>query len=93
MEEKILEFIKRRFPADQNWTTGNCYFFALILKSVFFGEIVYDVTAGHFMFLGADGMCYDWNGKVTDHGHIVPWDDFEAYDSSQKERIIRDCIE
>lgn len=64
MEEKILEFIKRRFPVDQGWTTRNCYFFALILKSVFFGEIVYDVIAGHFLFLGADGNLYDWNGKA-----------------------------
>lgn len=93
MEEKILEFIKRRFPVDQNWTKGNCYFFALILKSVFFGDIVYDTTAGHFMFLGADGTLYDWNGKVEKHGHIVMWEEFDFYDSAQKQRIIKDCIE
>ena len=35
----VLEFIHRRFPQDSNWLTGNCYHFALILSSVFNGDI------------------------------------------------------
>lgn len=91
MEEKILEFIKRRFPEDQHWTNGNCFFFALILEHVFGGSIVYNVVAGHFM-LQIDGCLYDWTGKVDEHGPIVEWDKFAEYDVSQMARIIRDCI-
>lgn len=92
MEKKILDFIQRRFPKDCNWTDGNCYFFALILQNVFGGEIYYDVINGHFVAkIGRN--YYDWTGKVRNIGLLVEWDKFSEYDSLQKERIIRDCIE
>lgn len=91
MEEKIIEFIHRRFPQDCNWTDGNCYFFALILQSAFGGDIYYDVINGHFLLQCENGL-YDWTGKAENHGVLVKWDDFEQYDRLQKERIIRDCI-
>ena len=31
-EADVLEFIHRRFKKDNDWTTGNCYYFACILK-------------------------------------------------------------
>lgn len=92
MEDKIVEFIRRRFPKDQDWTTGNCYFFALILNDVFEGDIVYDVIVGHFMFQSREGELYDWTGRVAEWNHIVKWKDFDTYDAEQKTRIIRDCI-
>lgn len=91
MNNNIMNFIKRRFPTDCDWLTGNCYFFALILQSVFGGEIYYDVTNGHFL-LGYEKEFYDWRGKSTDYGTLIKWKDFEKYDSIQKQRIIRDCI-
>lgn len=91
MEEKIKEFIKRRFPQNCSWTSGNCYHFAVILKSVFGGDIYYDVINGHFLLKCEDSL-YDWTGRVTDHGFLVKWDDFEQYDYLQKERIMKDCI-
>lgn len=91
MEEKILEFVKRRFPVDQDWTTGNCYFFALILQSVFGGDIMYDVVKGHFL-LKLNNELYDWTGKVEEYGCIIKWEEFMEYDSLQYERIIKDCI-
>lgn len=91
MEEKITEFIHRRFPGDCDWTNGNCYFFAVILQSVFGGDIYYDVVDGHFLLkCGSD--FYDWTGKVSDYEALVKWDDFGQYDSLQKKRIERDCI-
>lgn len=91
MEKEITEFIRRRFPQDCNWTSGNCYFFAVILQSVFGGDIYYDVINGHFLLkCGID--FYDWTGRVTDYEVLVKWDDFEQYDKLQKEIIIRDCI-
>lgn len=91
MEEKITEFIHRRFPQDCNWTNKNCYFFAVILQSAFGGDIYYDVVKGHFV-LQLEGNLYDWTGKVNDCDILVKWKDFERYDKLQKERIIRDCI-
>lgn len=90
----IEEFIKRRFPNDSNWLSGNCYHFASVLSSVFSGELYYDVVAGHFLFKLSDDNCYyDWSGKVTNYGHLVKWKDFDEYDALQRERIVRDCIE
>ncbi len=91
MEEKIKEFIKRRFPDDCRWLTGNCYFFAIILQAAFGGDIYYDVINGHFL-LQCEGSFYDWTGKVDNYEKLVKWNDFEQYDKLQKQRIIRDCI-
>lgn len=66
-------------------------FFAVILQSVFGGDIYYDVVDGHFMLkCGSD--FYDWTGKVSDYETLVKWNDFDQYDSLQKKRIERDCI-
>lgn len=93
MEEKILEFIHRRFPQDSNWTSGNCYYFAKILLDRFpSGAIYYDVVCGHFVY-GNNDEYFDYNGKILlSFTHLVKWEDFELYDSLQYERIIKDCI-
>lgn len=55
LENKVLDFIQRRFPKardDKQWVSGNCFYFASILKVRFpEGYIVYDVIEGHFLFL------------------------------------------
>ena len=114
--DSVLEFINRRFPdsskSDAKWTSGNCYYFALILKDHFNGDIYYDVSQGHFFTLINDGL-YDATGLAykldlyeqeliknknktyvdLKYGFtIVNWEQFDLYDSLQKERIIRDCI-
>lgn len=88
---KVLEFIHRRFPQDSNWLTGNCYHFALILSSVFNGDIFYDTVAGHFV-TRIDNVFYDWSGEYKPAGLLVEWESFHLFDSLQKGRIIRDCI-
>lgn len=89
---EIIEFIKRRFPTDCKWTTGNCYYFSLILKDRFpTGAIFYDVIYGHFIFKHKNKY-YDWTGEIDPKGYLVEWDKFEEYDSFQKEVIIRDCV-
>lgn len=88
---EILEFIKRRFSTDCNWTTGNCYYFATILLSRFpEGAIYYDVIDGHFC-VKINNEYYDWNGFYIPIAPIE-WDKFDEYDSLQKQRIIRDCL-
>lgn len=92
----IIEFIQRRFGGkDCDWKTGNCYFFAVILKSRFpSGDIYYDTIAGHFVFK-LHGEFYDYEGRVEsfyDIGAVIKWDEFEEYDPILKARIVRDCI-
>lgn len=93
MNNEVLEFIKRRFSNDCKWTTGNCYYFALILKDRFpNGKIFYDVREGHFIYKYGEEY-YDWLGIYkSKEDYLVPWDLFEMYDSSQKKVIVRDCI-
>jgi len=94
-EFEVLEFIHRRFKNDCDWTTGNCYYFAVILKSRFpEGDIVYDTVRGHFMFMIC-GRYFDYFGVVnieSDCDKIIPWSSFDSYDKYQKDIIRRDCI-
>lgn len=88
---EIVEFIRRRFPVDCDWTTGNCYYFAVILQARFpDGQIVYDPIDGHFLFLYHDRL-YDYKGKAKSRSYVL-WDDYDKYDALQKQVIIRDCI-
>lgn len=63
--DRVLEFIKRRFSNTENanWLNGNCYYFAIILRERFDGEIYYDVINGHFLTLIKDKL-YDYSGVV-----------------------------
>lgn len=89
---KIIDFIQKRFKNDCNWTTGNCYYFSIILKNRFpEGKIYYDVIDGHFIFWYQDCF-YDWNGFIKPSNCLIEWDKFDEYDSLRKERIVRDCI-
>lgn len=90
---KVVEFIKRRFPTDCNWTNGNCYYFALILSNRFNGVIYYDVIDGHFI-CKIDNNYYDYFGIVDINNRIlIEWNKFQEYDSLQYERIIKDVIQ
>jgi len=90
--DEVLEFINRRFPIDCNWNYENCYYFALILKDRFpGGAIYYDVINGHFSYSYNDNH-YDHTGIIKPDGYLVSWDEFDNYDSIQKQRIIRDCL-
>lgn len=91
--DEVLEFINRRFKNDCNWTNGNCYFFAVILKSRFpEGEIFYEEISGHFV-LKYNNQFYDWTGiHKSTKASYVSWEEFDKYDLSLKKRIVRDCI-
>lgn len=98
--DKIEEFIKRRFPTNNgNWTNGNCFFFAVILRERFAdfddGWIVYEPITGHFLFK-YNNCFYDWTGKVEltsqQLAAIVYWHHYDKIDSLHYWRIVDDCI-
>lgn len=91
MQNEVIEFIRNRFPNDCRWMTGNCYYFALILKERFGGDICYDLVDGHFT-CKIGNRYYDYTGvaKVT---KPFPWNEMKDYDELLYNRIIRDCIE
>lgn len=92
MVDDVLSFIQRRFYKDCNWTDGNCYYFALILKTRFPGGLIYyDVINGHFLYKYCDKY-YDWTGIVNPVGKLVEWGKFGKYDAAQKKRITRSCL-
>lgn len=94
MQDEVLEFIRRRFSKDCNWTTGNCYYFAIILKTRFpEGKIVYEAMDGHFIFKYKENY-YDWYGiyNPVERKVFIHWDDFEEFDALWKQRIVRDCV-
>lgn len=71
MQDKILEFITRRFKNDCRWLYGNCYYFAVILCERFSVlNIYYAPVAGHFV-AGYNGKFYDWRGKYGESEQIT----------------------
>ena len=90
--DSIEEFIQRRFKKDCNWTSGNCYYFALILKSRFGGTIYYDPIIGHFLCrIGFD--YYDWSGKVDiSSAKLYTWDQYKDFDILDYQRVVDGCI-
>lgn len=97
----ILEFIERRFPIEKDcdWMTGNCYYFARILKMRFKGEIWYDLVEGHFLFRHDDNF-YDWTGLRQEYNfdkpetidNLVKWSTYKKIDPIHYKRIVRDVI-
>lgn len=93
--DRIEEFIHRRFPVDCDWMTGNCYFFALIIKSVFSGRLVYDPIDGHFL-CNTDGGYYDWTGRrnytAEYASNFLDWETYIWQEPGYCSRIMRDCM-
>lgn len=91
-QQEVLEFIKRRFKKDCDWTNGNCYYFAVILHSRFpDSTIMYDPLDGHFVCKICD-VLYDHNGVYESEGHVLSLSDIAQHDKLWYERLVRDCV-
>ena len=92
--DNVIDFIKKRFKIDCDWTTGNCFYFAKILESRFpGGSIYYDVIDGHFIYCYKSNF-YDYNGIVEMNGRkLIAWNRFKDYDINVYNRVLRDCVE
>lgn len=92
MEQRILEFINRRFAADCDWTNGNCYWFAIILKTRFPELNIYYLSKkGHFI-VGYLGNYFDWTGKVELDEFPILFSEIEHFDPLWYEHLVRDCF-
>ena len=86
----VEKFIAERFDTDCKWLSGNCYYFALILKERFGGEIYYDPIEGHFFLKNFIGN-FDYNGiyKPTDE---IKLENIKFKDPIWYSRLLKDCI-
>lgn len=73
------------------FTSGNCYYFALILKERFGGQIYYLPIANHFI-CKIENEYYDITGKASMNESPILWTEYMTYDKIASSRIIRDCI-
>ena len=97
MQDKVLEFIERRFgqyvnDKQSHWQTGNCYYFAVILKERFSsGKIMYDPVDNHFLFRYR-GKIYDSKGLDTEKRDLIAWDNYKDFDYLDYNRIVKYCL-
>lgn len=93
MEEKVLDFLHRRFPEDNHWLDGNCFWMAQILANRFDMYIFYDPIKGHF-FAGENegGPFFDWSGRIETPHTFIKWDLIPQLDENWYKRLVRDCV-
>ena len=90
--EQIKTFVEKRFSQDCNWTSGNCFYFATILKTRFPElDIYYLPIVGHFV-TGYEGKYYDYTGEVEIAETPIKFSNLPISDPSYYARILRDCI-
>ena len=95
MDNEILDFINRRWKdGNEIFLSGNCYWFAKILKDRFdYLEIYYLPVEGHFVaFDKSDDSMYDASGLVSYNGPKISFENLKEIDESWHNRLIRDCI-
>lgn len=73
------------------FTHGNCYYFALILKETFNGEIYYMPCMNHFI-CKIDSSYYDITGKIEPNEHPEKWSTYMNIDKQHYNQVYRDCI-
>ena len=88
----VEEFIRRRFPIDNRWLDGNCYWFAAILAHRFPQlDIYYLPIEGHFV-AGDGEIFYDWLGRKNLNEIPQKLDTIRTQDPIWYSRLVRDCI-
>lgn len=93
----ILDFINKfkfayKKELEYIFTNGNCYYFALILKEHFNGDIYYLPIANHFV-CKIDKDYYDITGYAKMNEHPYKWSTYKQIDNKQYNKINRDCID
>jgi hypothetical protein len=92
LKKEILNFIKQRWSIDSNFRTGNCLWFAIILKIRFPSlDIYYLPIEGHFI-VGKDNIYYDWSGELELQETPILFDYIKETDYLWYSHLIRDCF-
>lgn len=92
--ESFIANFKKGFDEDileDIFMNGNCYHFALILKEMYEGEIVYDPHESHFL-TKIRGKYYDIQGEVEPPMDEYLWDEMEDIDYSEYKLIEDTCV-
>lgn len=90
-DRDVDEFIWRRFPENDHWTDGNCYWFAVILCVRFHGELWYDPIENHFI-AKIGRKLYDHSGEYTPVEKAYSFKEYKELDPIEYRRILRDCV-
>lgn len=96
MKLLVLDFIEKfKFihakELEESFSCGNCYYFAVILKERFGGEICYIPVNNHFV-CQIEHNYYDIKGKVTTKEKVYTWDKYKIYEPLDSHHVIRDCL-
>ena len=96
IKNDILDFIQKfkfsyQTELEYIFTTGNCYYFALILQNRFNGDIYYLLNANHFV-CKINNDFYDITGKVGFNEKPYKWLELSSLDKKLYDKIYRDCV-
>lgn len=96
MKDQVLDFInkfkfKHARQLEQVFTSGNCYYFAVILRDRFNGQIYYLPSANHFV-CKVNNNYYDIEGEAHMNEQPFQWLKYRILYPTLSEKIIRDCI-
>lgn len=98
ISKEVKDFIYRRFKADCQWMSGNCYYFSLILADRFKSYspyMYYDSIDGHFL-CRIGSRFYDFTGEHkyggSDIERLYKWDELKELDCTWYSRIVRDVL-
>lgn len=95
--DEILSFIKKfkfleKSTIEKLFTTGNCYYFAIILKERFKDGLVYYLPITNHFVWKYNGKYYDICGEYGTNEQAYEWESFKILNPSYAKRIERDCI-
>lgn len=93
VEKFIKNFTQFGKQVRECFTQGNCYYFALILKDRFNGDIMYNEIEGHFA-CRIKRKLYDITGCCDNLyvGDWISWENYKIVEPNRSKGIIRDCI-
>lgn len=90
--EDVLSFIRRRWSGNANWLTGNCLWFAQILKARFpVAEICFLGIEGHFIVRIGE-QYFDWTGVIVPQEKVWTLEEIRQLDSNWYAYLMRDCF-
>lgn len=90
MEQEVLAFIDEFKSATKLFMEGKCYWFAVILKERFSGQLYYDPIWNHWACLINDKL-YDVTGIIQE-GMFSPWPGVFIDDTTYYNRLVNQCI-